>query len=43
MSPLPPHVLDALERHIHRLEPNAMSLTTITNVRVGRLLDDDNW
>jgi integrase len=41
--PLPPHALDALERHIHRLDRNAVIFTTITKGRAGRLLDDGNW
>ncbi|MER6914057.1 hypothetical protein ABT354_20480 [Streptomyces sp. NPDC000594] len=41
--PLPPHVLDALERHIRHLERDAVVFTTITKGRAGRLLDDGNW
>ncbi|GAA0576795.1 hypothetical protein GCM10010394_01620 [Streptomyces crystallinus] len=40
---LPPHVLEALERHIHRLERDAVVFTTITKGRAGRLLSDSNW
>ncbi|MFI0235112.1 hypothetical protein [Streptomyces sp. NPDC016845] len=38
--PLPPHVLEALERHIHRLDHDAVVFTTITKGRSGRLLAD---
>ncbi len=41
--PLPPHVLAALERHIHRLDRDAVVFTTITKGRSGRLLADSNW
>jgi len=41
--PLPPHVLEVLERHIHRLERDAVVFTTITKGRAGRLLSDSNW
>lgn len=41
--PLPPHVLEALERHIHRLDRDAVVFTTITKGRSGRLLADSNW
>ncbi|WP_318200271.1 tyrosine-type recombinase/integrase [Streptomyces sp. SCL15-4] len=41
--PLPPHVLEALERHIHRLDRDALVFTTITKGRPGRHLDDGNW
>ncbi|MEY2241493.1 tyrosine-type recombinase/integrase [Streptomyces sp. BF23-18] len=41
--PLPPHVLEALERHVHRLERDALVFTTLTKGRAGRRLDDGNW
>ncbi|MFC8727044.1 MULTISPECIES: tyrosine-type recombinase/integrase [Streptomyces] len=41
--PLPPHVLEALERHIHRLDRDAVVFTTLTKGRAGRLLNDGNW
>ncbi|MFF7091010.1 tyrosine-type recombinase/integrase [Streptomyces rubradiris] len=41
--PLPPHVLEALEPHIHRLDRDALVFTTITKSRAGRRLDDGNW
>ncbi len=41
--PLPPHVLDALERHVHPLDRDALVFTTITKGRAGRRLDDGNW
>ncbi|WP_190019587.1 tyrosine-type recombinase/integrase [Streptomyces hiroshimensis] len=41
--PLPPHVLEALDRHLHRLDPDALVFTTITKGRAGRRLDDGNW
>ncbi|MEV1087119.1 tyrosine-type recombinase/integrase [Streptomyces microflavus] len=41
--PLPAHVLEALERHIYRLDRDAVVFTTVTRGRSGRLLDDGNW
>lgn len=41
--PLPAHALEALERHIHRLERDELVFTTITKGRAGRRLDDGNW
>ncbi|MEV5144809.1 hypothetical protein AB0L14_10265 [Streptomyces sp. NPDC052727] len=41
--PLPPHTLEALERHIHRLDRDARVFTTITKGRAGRRLDDGDW
>ncbi|MEU5825001.1 tyrosine-type recombinase/integrase [Streptomyces sp. NPDC047803] len=41
--PLPAHVLEALERHIYRLDRDAVVFTTVTKGRAGRLLDDGNW
>ncbi|MFD3582877.1 tyrosine-type recombinase/integrase [Streptomyces sp. NPDC058683] len=41
--PLPPHVLEALERHIHRLDRDAVVFTTLTKGRAGRFLADSNW
>ncbi|MCQ8774850.1 tyrosine-type recombinase/integrase, partial [Streptomyces telluris] len=41
--PLPAHVLEALERHLHRLERDALVFTTITKGCAGRRLDDGNW
>jgi integrase len=41
--PLPPHVQEALDRHIHRLDRDALVFTTITKGRAGRRLDDANW
>ncbi|WP_293992750.1 site-specific integrase [Streptomyces sp.] len=41
--PLPPHVLEALERHIHRLDLDAVVFATLTKGRAGRLLADSNW
>ncbi|MFF4320704.1 tyrosine-type recombinase/integrase [Streptomyces sp. NPDC001568] len=41
--PLPGHVLEALERHTHRLERDALVFTTTTRGRAGRRLDDGNW
>ncbi|MFF4320717.1 tyrosine-type recombinase/integrase [Streptomyces sp. NPDC001568] len=41
--PLPAHALEALERHIHPLEHDALVFTTITKGRTGRRLDDGNW
>jgi integrase len=41
--PLPPHVMEALERHIHRLDQDALVFTTQTKGRAGRRLDDGNW
>lgn len=38
--PLPPHVLEALEHHIHRLDRDAVVFTTLTKGRAGRILDD---
>ncbi|MFF6835257.1 tyrosine-type recombinase/integrase [Streptomyces sp. NPDC012438] len=36
-------VLEALERHIHSLDRDAVVFTTLTKSRAGRLLDDGNW
>ncbi|WP_234346185.1 transcriptional regulator [Streptomyces sp. NRRL F-5755] len=36
--PLPSHVLEVLERHIHRLDRDAVVFTTLTKGRSGRLL-----
>ncbi|MEU8686297.1 site-specific integrase [Streptomyces sp. NPDC048611] len=41
--PLPPHVLEVLERHIHRTDRDAVVFTTIAKGRSGRLLADSNW
>lgn len=41
--PLPPHVLEVLERHIHWLDQDALVFTTLTKGRAGRRLDDGNW
>ncbi|MER7180159.1 hypothetical protein ABT404_11865 [Streptomyces hyaluromycini] len=41
--PLPPHVLEALERHTHRFGRDTVVFTTITKGRSGRLLADSNW
>ncbi|WP_411084631.1 tyrosine-type recombinase/integrase [Streptomyces sp. cmx-18-6] len=41
--PLPPHVPEAPERHIHRLDRDAVVFTTLTKGRAGRLLNDGNW
>ncbi|WP_079126424.1 tyrosine-type recombinase/integrase [Streptomyces sp. ERV7] len=41
--PIPEHVLDALARHVHGQDRNAVVFTTVTKGRSGRLLDDGNW
>ncbi|MFC9862014.1 MULTISPECIES: tyrosine-type recombinase/integrase [unclassified Streptomyces] len=41
--PLPPHGLEALERHIHQLDAGELVFTTVTKGRAGRRLDGGNW
>lgn len=41
--PIPPHVLEALERHMHGRDRDGVVFTTVTKGRAGRLLDDGNW
>ncbi|MEU1321833.1 hypothetical protein OHA24_06725 [Streptomyces microflavus] len=35
--------MEALERHIHKLDRDAVVFTTISKGRSGRLLVDSNW
>jgi integrase len=41
--PLPAHVQEALDRHVHGLTGDALVFTTITKGRAGRRLNDANW
>ncbi|MDJ1130805.1 tyrosine-type recombinase/integrase [Streptomyces iconiensis] len=41
--PLPPNVLDALERHLRGLASDDLVFTTLTKGRAGRPLNDGNW
>lgn len=41
--PLPPSVLDALERHMRGLASDDLVFTTLAKGRAGRPLNDGNW